>query len=107
MKTPKWAPSAALWPSVRAALSGAALDHLIIALCISIGNAVAWLLALYTTRGVRLLLWDVLFGMTGAAMCAFILVSVTPELALVGLVVAGPLCALLMIYAGDAIRRAL
>ena len=83
------------------------MDILTIALCISIGNAVAWLIALYTQRGVHLLLWDILFGMVGAALCAVAIAWVTPTLGVVGLVTAGPFCAVLMIFAGDAIRRAL
>jgi hypothetical protein len=69
----------------------------------SIGNAVAWLIALYTERGVRLLLWDVPFATIGAAVCA---ISVA-WIVVVGLVTAGPVCAALMIIAGNAIRRAL
>jgi hypothetical protein len=49
------------------------LDILTIALCISIGSAVAWLLALYTDRGVHALLWDTLFATAGAALCALTL----------------------------------
>jgi hypothetical protein len=77
------------------------------ALCISVGSAVAWLLALYTSRGVRLLLWDVPLGTLGAALCALAIGAISPALSVVGLVTAGPLSAALMIFAGDAIRRAL
>jgi hypothetical protein len=83
------------------------LDILTIALCISIGNAVAWLIALYTDRGVQLLLWDVPFATAGAALCALVVAWIAPTLGVVGLVTAGPLCAVLMIVAGNAIRRAL
>jgi hypothetical protein len=83
------------------------LDILTIALCISIGNAVAWLIALYTDRGVQLLLWDVPFATAGAALCALAIAWIAPTLGVVGLVTAGPLCAVLMIVAGNAIRRAL
>jgi hypothetical protein len=83
------------------------LDILTIALCISIGNAVAWLIALYTDRGVQLLLWDVPFATVGAALCALAIAWIAPTLGVVGLVMAGPLCAVLMIVAGNAIRRAL
>jgi hypothetical protein len=83
------------------------LDILTIALCISIGNAVAWLIALYTDRGVQLLLWDVPFATAGAALCALAVAWIAPTLGVVGLVTAGPLCAVLMIVAGNAIRRAL
>jgi hypothetical protein len=83
------------------------LDILTIALCISIGNAVAWLIALYTDRGVQLLLWDVPFATAGAALCALAVAWIAPTLGVVGLVTAGPLCAVLMIVAGNSIRRAL
>ncbi len=83
------------------------MDILTIALCISIGNAVAWLIALYTDRGVQLLLWDVPFATAGAALCALAVAWIAPTLGVVGLVTAGPLCAVLMIVAGNAIRRAL
>jgi hypothetical protein len=85
----------------------AAVDILTIALCMSIGNAVAWLIALYTERGVRLLLWDVPFATIGAALCAISIAWIEPKLVVVGLVTAGPVCAALMIIAGNAIRRAL
>src|SRR5687768_14878411 len=73
----------------------------------SIGNAVAWLIALYTERGVPLLLWDVPFATIGAALCAISVAWIEPKLVVVGLVTAGPVCAALMIIAGNAIRRAL
>jgi hypothetical protein len=83
------------------------LDILAIALCISIGSAVAWLLALYADRGVKLLLWDTLFATTGAALCALALAGMSPTVGLVGLVTAGPLCAVLTVVLGHAVRRAL
>jgi hypothetical protein len=83
------------------------LDILTIALCMSIGSTVPWLLALYTSRGVRLLLWDVPFATAGAALCALALAGTSPTVNLVGLVMAGPLCAALMIAVGHAVRRAL
>ncbi len=83
------------------------MDILTIALCISIGSAVAWLLALYTDRGVELLLWDTLFATAGAALCALAFAWTSPTVGLVGLVTAGPLCAALMIVIGHAVRRAL
>jgi len=85
----------------------AALDILTIAIVMSVGNAVAWLLALYTARGVRLLLWDVPFATLGAALCAASIACLDPKLTIVGLVTLGPFCALLMLHIGNAIRRAL
>jgi hypothetical protein len=83
------------------------VDILTIALCLSIGSAVPWLIALYTERGVQLLLWDVPFATAGAALCAAATAWLVPWLGVVGLVAAGPLCAYLAMRAGDALRRAL
>ena len=83
------------------------MDILTIALCMSIGCAVAWLLALYTDRGVHLLLWDMPLAMAGAGLCALAFAGTSPTVALVGLVTAGPLCAVLAIVIGHAVRRAL
>jgi hypothetical protein len=83
------------------------LDILVIALCISIGSAVAWLLALYTGRGEHLLLWDTLLATAGAMLCALAFAPASPTVILVALVTAGPLCAVLVILVGDAVRRTL
>jgi hypothetical protein len=83
------------------------MDILTIALCMSIGSAVAWLMALYTERGVHLLLWDVPFGTAGAALCALAIGAIAPTFVVLGLVTVGPFCALFMIHAGHAVRRAL
>ena len=83
------------------------MDILTIALCMSIGSAVAWLMALYTSRGVQLLLWDMPFAMAGAALCALAIAAIAPAFVVVGLVMAGPFCAVFAIFAGHAIRRAL
>ena len=82
------------------------LDNLTIALCISIGQAVAWLIALYTERGVHLLFWNVLFATVGAALCALAIAWIVPTLGLLGLVTAGPICAVLMVVGGHALRIA-
>jgi hypothetical protein len=83
------------------------MDILTIALCMSIGSAVAWLMALYTERGVQLLLWDMPFAMAGAALCALAIAAIAPAYVVVGLLMAGPFCAVVAIFAGQAIRRAL
>ena len=83
------------------------MDTLSIALCISIGSCVAWLVALYTPAGTLSLLWNVPFGMAGAALCALAIAWFAPWLGVAGLVIAGPLGAVLAILAGDAILRAL
>ncbi len=90
----------------KAAHEGTALlDTLIIALCLSIGCVVAWLMALYTARGERRLLSDTLFAIVGAAACAFALAWTSPTVQLVALVIAGPVCGVLAIMAADAVRR--
>jgi hypothetical protein len=83
------------------------LDTLTIALCLCVGSAVAWLIALYTEGGAYLLFWNVLFGMVGAALCALAVTWVDPAFAVAGVVTVGPVCAWLAIVAGQAIRRAL
>jgi hypothetical protein len=80
-------------------------DTLIIALCLSIGCAVAWMMALYTARGERRLLSDMGLAIVGAAACAFALAWASPTVRLVALVTAGPVCGVLAIMAGDAVRR--
>jgi hypothetical protein len=82
------------------------MDTLTIALSMSIGCAVAWLIALYSSRGPALLFWDVLFGMVGATFCALMIGWIAPMLVIIGLLTAGPICAVLAIVAGHAIRRA-
>ena len=68
---------------------------------------VAWLIAIYTERGAHLIIWNHLFGTAGTALCALAIAWFAPKLGVVGLVIAGPLCAVLMIVAGHAVRRAL
>jgi hypothetical protein len=82
------------------------LDTLSIALCISIGSCVAWLIALYTPAGTPSLLWNVPLGMAGAALCALAIAWLAPWLGIAGLVIAGPFGALLTIKAGEAVLRA-
>jgi hypothetical protein len=83
------------------------LDTLTLALIMSIGSAVAWLVALYSSRGPAFLILDVLFGMIGAALCALAITWIDIRFQVLGVVTAGPLCAALMILAGHAARRAL
>lgn len=82
------------------------MDYLTVILCLCIGQAVAWLIAIYSARGADRLLWDALFATVGAALCALAIAWMAPTFGVVGLVAAGPLCAVLMIFAGRAIRRA-
>jgi hypothetical protein len=82
------------------------LDILTIALCLSIGNAVAWLLALYTEGGIRPLLWNIWLGTAGAFMCVLAVAWTAPGHKIVVLMIVGPLCALLAIIIGQAAIRA-
>ena len=70
------------------------MDTLSIALCISIGSCVAWLVALYTPAGTPSLLWNVPLGMAGAALCALAIAWLAPRLGVFGLVIVGPFGAL-------------
>ena len=83
------------------------MDNLTIALCLSIGSAVGWLIAIYAESGPRLLIWNVAFGMVGAALCALVLAWIEPAIVVAGLVMAGPFISLLTIIAGQAIMRSL
>jgi len=83
------------------------MDFLTVSLSMSIGCAVAWLIALYTPQGERLLFWNTAFGMLGAALCLAALVWTAPVFRVVGLVIAGPVCAWLAIVAGNTIRDAI
>lgn len=83
------------------------MDDLTIALVLCIGSAAAWLMALYSKRGVRLLIWNVLFGIAGAALSALALSWTGPGFRALGLFTAVPLSAVLAILAGHSIRRAL
>jgi hypothetical protein len=82
------------------------MDDLTIAMCLCIGNAVAWLLALYTQRGLPRLLWDIPLGTAGATLCALTIAWLALKSGGVWLLIAGPLSALVAILAGHAIRRA-
>ena len=81
------------------------MDLLTVTLSMCIGCAVAWSIALYTERGFRWLIWDTFAAMVGAALCALALVWLAPRFVIVGLVIAGPVCAYLMIAAGRSVRE--
>lgn len=83
------------------------MDNLTLALIMSVGCAVAWLIALYSARGPAFLMWDMLFGMIGTALCALAFTWIDVRFRVVGVVTAGPPCAVLMILASHAVRRAL
>jgi hypothetical protein len=83
------------------------MTTLTIALCLSIGCCVAWLVALYTPAGPPSLLWGVPLGVAAAGLCALLIAWLAPWLGAAGLVIAGPVAAYLAILGGGAIFRAL
>ena len=82
------------------------MDFLAQILCLCIGSMVAWLIAMDNERGAALLIWNHVFGIAGAALCALTLGWVAPHWGIVGLVLGGPPSAVLLIVAGNAVRRA-
>lgn len=82
------------------------VDLVTIVLCMCIGNVVAWLIALYTERGMEFLIWNVVLGSTGAALCGGALAWLALPFGLIWLLIFGPLCALFAIRACHTARRA-
>ena len=66
------------------------MNTLSIALCISIGSCVAWLIALYRPDGTSSLLWNFPLGMAGAALSALAIAWLAPWLGIAGLVILDP-----------------
>jgi hypothetical protein len=83
------------------------LDNLTIALCISIGSGVPWLIAVYSDDGARRLIGNSVLGLAGIFLGAAVFNWVSPTYAIVALVTAGPLVAFLAIAAGQAAKRAI
>jgi hypothetical protein len=83
------------------------LDNLTIALCISIGTGVPWLIAVYSETGARQLLGNSVFGMAGTALGAWAFNWISSTYSIVALVSLGPLVAFLTIAAGQAVKRAI
>jgi hypothetical protein len=83
------------------------LDNLTIALCISIGTGVPWLIATYSENGARQLVENSVFGLVGTALaaCAFNWISST--YGLIAVVSLGPVVAFLSIAAGQVVKRAI
>ncbi|MEC9369044.1 MAG: hypothetical protein VX871_10185 [Pseudomonadota bacterium] len=69
------------------------MDYVSIILSMCIGNTVAWVLAIYTDTGSRRLLFNVIAGSAGAALCGLLLFWMIPPFATAGLLIAGPPCA--------------
>jgi len=81
------------------------LDFVVGCLCLSIGCAVAWVLALYTPRGETMLIGDTFAATVGAALSALILWWLAPVYIVVGLLVLGPFFARGAIALADRARR--
>jgi hypothetical protein len=81
------------------------LDDLTIALCISIGSGVPWLIAIYSDNGARQLIGNSVFGLAGTALGTSAFNWISPTYGLIALVSVGPVIAFLTIVAGQAIKR--
>jgi len=83
------------------------LDNLTIALCISIGTGVPWLMAIHSDLGARQLIVNSVFGLVGTAIGASAFNWMSPTYGIVALVTVGPAVAFLTITAGQAAKRAI
>jgi hypothetical protein len=83
------------------------LDFVVGCISLSIGCAVAWLLALYTPRGETMLLADTFVATAGAVLCALILWWIAPVYIVVGLLILGPFFARGSIALADRVRRSM
>ncbi len=81
------------------------MDNLTIALCISIGSGVSWLIAIYSEDGARQLIWNFFFGMVGIALGAAAFNWIWPKYSIIALVSLGPVVTFLTIAAGQAVKR--
>ncbi len=87
--------------------SGTLLDDLTIALCISIGTGVPWLIAVYSDNGARRLIGNSVFGLAGTVLGAAAFNWISPRYGIIALLVLGPLAAFAAIAAGQAAKRAI
>lgn len=83
------------------------MDKLTIALCISIGTGVPWLIATYSDNGARQLIGNTVLGMLGTVLGASAFNWISPTYSIVALVSVGPVVAFLTIAAGQAVKRAI
>jgi hypothetical protein len=83
------------------------LDNLTIALCISIGSGVPWLIAIYSERGARQLIENNVFGLVGTVLGASAFNWISATYGIVALVSLGPVVAFMAIAAGQAAKRAI
>ncbi len=66
------------------------MDNLTIALCISIGTGVPWLIAIFSDNGARHLIGNTVFGMIGTVLGASVFNWISPTYGIVALVSLGP-----------------
>ena len=83
------------------------MDNLTIALCISIGSGVPWLIAIYGPNGDRQLIENSVYGLAGAFFWASAFNWIFAAYGIVALVSLGPIVTFLTIAAGQAAKRAL
>jgi hypothetical protein len=83
------------------------LDFVVGCISLSIGCAVAWLLALYTPRGETHLIGDTFVATVGAVLCALLLWWIEPTYTVVGLLFIGPFFARGAIALADRVRRSM
>ena len=83
------------------------MDNLTIALCISIGTGVPWLIAIYSDTGARQLIENSVFGLVGTAFGASAFNWISSNYGIVALVSLGPVVALLTIAACQSVKRAI
>lgn len=82
------------------------MDNLTIALCISIGYGVPWLIAIYSNNGARQLIENSVFGLAGTALGASAFNWIFSTYSIIALVSLGPVVAFLAIAGGQAVKRA-
>ena len=75
------------------------------ALCISIGTGVPWLIAVYSDNGARQLIGNNVLGLAGTVLAASAFNWISPTYAIVALISFGPVVAFLTIVAGQAVKR--
>jgi hypothetical protein len=77
------------------------------ALCISIGTGVPWLIAIYTEAGDRQLIENSVLGLLATALAASAFDWIFSAYSIIALVSLGPVVALLTIVAGQKVKRAI
>jgi hypothetical protein len=77
------------------------------ALCISIGTGVPWLIACYSEERARQLVENNIFGLAGTALAASAFNWVFSQYGIIALVSLGPVVAYAAVVAGQAAKRAI